>query len=135
LRNRVRYIRYKRYYLFMEFKHEKLEVFQLSMLLVEKIYKLADKLPAKELYGLKSQLTRSVTSIPLNIAEGSGKYSNDDFARFIRNSIGSLLETDTNLKIGITLKYLSSRDYSGVDNIIEKLYFKLIGLHKSLKNV
>ena len=119
----------------MEFKHEKLEVFQLSMLLVEKIYKLADKLPAKELYGLKSQLTRSVTSIPLNIAEGSGKYSNDDFARFIRNSIGSLLETDTNLKIGITLKYLSSRDYSGVDNIIEKLYFKLIGLHKSLKNV
>ena len=135
MRNRVRYIRYKRYYLFMEFKHEKLEVFQLSMLLVEKIYKLADKLPAKELYGLKSQLTRSVTSIPLNIAEGSGKYSNDDFARFIRNSIGSLLETDTNLKIGITLKYLSSRDYSGVDNIIEKLYFKLIGLHKSLKNV
>ncbi len=117
----------------MKFKHEDLEVFNLGMSLVEKVYKLADKLPSKEIYGLRSQLTRSVTSIPLNIAEGSGKHSNDDFARFIRNAIGSLLETDTNLKISVNLKYLDNNDYSGVDKIIEKLYFKLIALHKSLK--
>ncbi len=117
----------------MKFNHEDLEVFRLAMDLVEKVYKLADKLPTKETYGLRSQLTRSVTSIPLNIAEGSGKHSNDDFARFIRNAIGSLLETDTNLKITMVLKYLKESDYLTVDKIIEKLYFKLIALHKSLK--
>lgn len=117
----------------MKFKHEDLEVYKLSMMLVEEIYKLADKIPTKEMYGLRSQLTRSVTSIPLNIAEGSGKYSNSDFARFLRNAVGSLLETDTNLKISINLKYLDIEDYSKVDKIIEKLYFKLIAFYKKLK--
>jgi four helix bundle protein len=117
----------------MKFKHENLEVFQLAMSFVKDIYDLADKFPKKEAYGLRSQITRSVNSIPLNIAEGSGKYSNDDFARFVRNAIGSLLETDTNLKIAINLKYLNTKDYYKVDKTIEKLYFKLIGLHKSLK--
>ena len=117
----------------MKFNHENLEVFKLAMILVEKVYELADKLPTKELYGLRSQLTRSVTSIPLNISEGSGKYSRDDFARFLRNSIGSLLETDTNLKISINLKYLNDKDYAQVDKIIEKLYFKLVAFYKTLK--
>ena len=103
------------------------------MLLVTEVYKLAEKLPRKELYGLRIQLTRSVDSIHLNIAEGSGKYSRDDFARFVRNAIGSLLETDTNLKIAMNLKYLSDEDYSRVDKTIEKLYFKLVALYKSLK--
>ena len=117
----------------MKFKHEDLEVYKIAMALVVEVYKFADKLPAKEMYGLRSQLTRSVTSIPLNIAEGSGKHSSDDFARFVRNAIGSLLETDTNLKILISLKYLNTEDYLLVDKDIEKLYFKLIALHKSLK--
>ena len=118
----------------MKFKHEDLEIFKLSMLLVEEVYELARKLPAKESYGLYSQLTRSVNSIPLNIAEGSGKYSNNDFGRFIRNAIGSLLETDTNLKISINLKYLTEKDYDSVDKLIEKLYFKLIAFYKTLKS-
>ena len=117
----------------MKFNHENLEVYKIAMALVVSIYKLSEKLPAKELYGLRSQLTRSVTSIPLNIAEGSGKHSKDDFARFIRNSIGSLLETDTNLRISISLKYLSDSDYLLIDKDIQELYFKLIALHKSLK--
>lgn len=117
----------------MKFKHEDLEVFKLAMILVGEVYKLADKLPEKEKYGLRSQLTRSVTSIPLNIAEGSGKYSDNDFARFLRNAIGPLLETDTNLKISINLTYLDDKDYSRVDKIIEKLYFKLIAFYKKLK--
>jgi four helix bundle protein len=118
----------------MKFRHEDLEVYKIAMKLVISVYKLAEKLPASEMYGLKSQLTRSVTSIPLNIAEGSGKHSRDDFARFIRNAIGSLLETDTNLKISINLKYINDTDYSSIDNDIKELYFKLIALHKSLKN-
>ena len=117
----------------MKFNHENLEIFKLSMTLVTEVYKLAGQLPKKEMYGLHSQMTRSVTSIPLNIAEGSGKYRNDDFARFIRTAIGSLLETDTNLKISISLKYLNDSDYDRVDKVIEKLYFKMIAFYKKLK--
>jgi|SRR5581483_4434213 len=117
----------------MKFKHEELEVFQLSMNLIQKVYALSEKFPSKEVYGLSSQLSRAAVSISLNISEGSGKYSRDDFARFIRNSIGSLLETDTCLKIALKLKYLNELDYSAVDSTIQELYFKLIALHKSLK--
>jgi four helix bundle protein len=118
----------------MKFKHEDLEVFQLAMRLVAEIYKLTDKLPSKEYYGLRSQLTRSVISIPLNIAEGSGKFSKLDFARFTRNAIGSLLETDTCLKIAINLKYLIIKDYIRAEPLLKELYFKLIALYKSLKH-
>ena len=118
----------------MKFNHEDLEVFKLAMILVVDVYQLSEKFPVNEAFGLRSQLTRSVTSIPLNIAEGSGKYSNNDFARFLRNAIGSLLETDTNLKIAINLKYLDSKDYEKVDKIIEKLYFKLVAFYKKLKS-
>jgi four helix bundle protein len=117
----------------MKFNHENLEVYKLAMTLVEKVYLIADKLPASEMYGLRSQLTRSVVSVPLNIAEGSGKYSDNDFARFLRNSIGSLIETDTNLKIAVSLNFLNTNDYASVDSIIEKLYFKLIAFYKKLK--
>ena len=118
----------------MKFHHEDLEVYKLAMTLVVETYKLSKKLPSSELYGLRSQLTRSVSSIPLNIAEGSGKHSNADFARFLRNAVGSLLETDTNLKIAISLEYLNNDDYSKVDKTIEKLYFKLIAFCKTLKS-
>jgi four helix bundle protein len=117
----------------MRFKHEDLEVFQQAMKLVVEVYKLVNKLPVKERYSLGLQLRRAVISIPLNIAEGSGKYSKRDFACFVRNSIGSLLEVDTCLKIGINLKYFTIKDYGRIEPLMKELYFKLIALHKSLK--
>jgi four helix bundle protein len=57
----------------MKFKFEDLEVWQLSMDLTNNIYKLSKKYPDIERFNLTSQLISSVTSISLNIAEGSGK--------------------------------------------------------------
>jgi len=45
-----------------------------------------------------------------------------------------LVETDTSLKIAIDLNFITQKDYSRVDELLEKIYFKLIGLHKYLKN-
>jgi len=117
----------------MKFKFEDLEVWQLSMDLTDNIYELSKKYPEIERFNLKSQLISSVTSIPLNIAEGAGKSSKKDFIRYIRNAIGSLLETDTNLKIAIRRKYISEEDYNSVDENIKKLYYKLIRLERSMK--
>jgi four helix bundle protein len=118
----------------MKFKCENLEVYTLSRELIILIYKLTKKFPSSEKYGLRSQVRRSAISVSLNIAEGSGKETNKDFANFIRIAIGSLIETDTSLKIAVDLKFISADDYSQMDKSIEKIYFKLIGFHKYLKS-
>jgi four helix bundle protein len=118
----------------MKFKCENLEVYDLSRELIVKIYTITKKFPQSEKYGLRSQVRRSVTSISLNIAEGSGKSTNKNFANFIRIAIGSLIETDTSLKIAMDLNFITSKDYEKIDKLTEKTYFKLIGLHKYLKN-
>lgn len=117
----------------MKFNCENLEVYKISRLLILEIYNITKKFPADEKFGLISQLRRATISISLNIAEGSGKISKKDFANFIRIAIGSLIETDTALKISTDLGYINSREYEKIDLKIKELYFKLIGLDKSLR--
>ena len=100
---------------------------------MDEVYELSDRFPPMELYNLTSQVRRAATSISLNIAEGSGRHHKKDFARFIRLSIGSLLEVVASLKIAIRRNYVTQADYDmRVSPLIEKLYFKLIALEKSL---
>ncbi|MFZ2154380.1 MAG: four helix bundle protein [Candidatus Moraniibacteriota bacterium] len=117
----------------MKFNCENLEVYKISRLLIIEIYKLTKIFPPDERFGLTSQLRRAVISTSLNIAEGSGKISKKDFANFIRIAIGSLIETDTALKISIDLNYIKIEEYNKLDNQIKELYFKLIALDKSLR--
>jgi four helix bundle protein len=56
------------------------------------IYQATANFPKDELYGLTSQIRRSCTSIPANIAEGCGREGNSDFGRFLQISIGSASE-------------------------------------------
>jgi len=117
----------------MKFNCENLEVYKISRLLILDVYNLTNKFPSEEKFGLISQLRRAAISISLNIAEGSGKISKKDFANFIRIAIGSLIETDTALKISIDLTYINSNEYEKIDSKIKELYFKLIALDKSLR--
>lgn len=118
----------------MEFGYEKMDVTKLSKGLIVDIYKLTENFPDKERFGLTNQIRRAVVSILLNIAEGSNRSSNKDFNHFVRISLGSLVEVDCGLKIGIDLEYLKEVDYSKLEPIIKELYFKLIGLSKYLLN-
>jgi four helix bundle protein len=116
----------------MKFNCEKLDVYRLSRQLIVEIYKTSERFPASEKFGLTSQIRRSAVSVCLNIAEGSGKWSKRDFANFIRTSIGSLIETDTALKISQDLHYIDPNDCEGINELTEKIYYKLIALNKSL---
>ena len=62
--------------------HKDLKVWQESMSLVLVIYKVSEKFPSHEIYGLTSQLRRASVSIPSNIAEGAGRRGNKEFIRF-----------------------------------------------------
>lgn len=74
---------------------KKLKIWQKGMELVMSVYKLADQLPREEKYGLRSQMTSAVISIPSNIAEGSSRTSKKDYVRFLEYSLGSTYELET----------------------------------------
>jgi four helix bundle protein len=86
---------------------KKLRVWKDSVHLAQVIYRLSDSLPKSEAFGLKSQMRRSVVSISSNIAEGSGRGSALDFARFLQMSIGSASELENQILIAQELGFLS----------------------------
>ena len=114
----------------MKFKFEELEVWNLSLDLIDEVSPLLAKYPDDEKFDLVRQGKKSVTSISLNIAEGSIR-GKKEFRQFLRISLGSFLETVENLKIGARRKYITQNDLDSLENI-EPLYFKLIKLRKSL---
>lgn len=77
--------------------HSDLRVWQESMNLVEDIYRLTLLFPKDELFGLTSQIRRSVVSIPSNIAEGAGRSGEKEWTRFLYIALGSLSELDTQI--------------------------------------
>lgn len=67
--------------------------------IVDNVYDMVPFLPSEEKFGMKSQITRSATAIPGNIAEGSAKRSQKDYGRFVEIALGSAFELETHLLI------------------------------------
>jgi len=83
-------------------------VWQKAMELVEIVYQLMRDFPTDERFRLCDQLGRSVISIPSNIAEGNGRESKSEYARFLGIARGSLYETETQLEIARRLGYIDN---------------------------
>jgi four helix bundle protein len=77
---------------------------------VERIYRLSNAFPVDDRFGLTSQLRRAATSIPANVAEGRGRESGADFARFLVIARGSLYEAETYLYLAQRIGYASEDD-------------------------
>jgi four helix bundle protein len=86
--------------------HRDLDVWKKSLDLVVKVYELTKKFPKEELYGLTSQIRRSVVSIPSNISEGAARNSDKEFIQFLYISLGSSAELETQIIIAERLGYL-----------------------------
>ncbi|MCX2679752.1 four helix bundle protein [Galbibacter sp. EGI 63066] len=107
--------------------HKDLKVWQESMDLVEKTYKLTATFPSYEQYGLTVQMRRCAISIPSNIAEGSGRKGSKELVRFLYIAMGSLSELETQIEISYRLKY--TEDVTELDNqviYIRRMLSKLI---------
>ena len=74
-----------------------LKIWQESMKMVKAVYFLTSGLPVEEKFGLISQMNRCSVSIPSNIAEGSGRTSEKEFLHFLRISLSSSYELETQL--------------------------------------
>ena len=103
-----------------------------AMNLTTNIYRLTSKFPKHELYGLSQQIRRAAVSVPSNIAEGKGRYSDRDFVRFLLVARGSLLELETQLIIAQKLSYLSNEDTDRLLGMAETVGRALSGLINAL---
>ncbi len=117
----------------MAFKFEKLKVWQEAVNFANEIYKVTKKFPKNEQFSLTSQLNRAVVSISLNIAEGEGRRSNNDFSRFIQIAIGSLNEVVTLLFITLEQEYISKVEFDALYKRCESISKQLHAFRNYLK--
>ncbi len=117
-----------------KFSFERLEVWQLSRLLVIDIYNLMEQFPEKEKYGLVSQMKRAAISVSSNIAEGSTRNSAKDQARFSTIAYGSLIELLNQLILSFDLKLIVENQLLALRNKIQALSVKLNNLRIAQKN-
>ncbi len=104
-------------------------VWQKSVNFVTQIYVVTRDFPREELYGLTAQIRRSAVSVPSNIAEGYGRNSRNDYARFLQIANGSLYEIQTQLEISLNLSYLSESRFNEIyeqSREIERMLSSLI---------
>ena len=104
-------------------------VWQKSMNLAIEVYKITAKFPKEELYGLTQQMRKSILSVPSNLAEGFGRQSPKEFARFVFIARGSLYEFQTQMELSIQMGYFSHDQIKELNNLtvkIEKMLNSLI---------
>jgi four helix bundle protein len=91
--------------------YRNLKVWERAHQLTLALYKVTSQFPKEELYGLTSQVRRACSSIPANVAEGCGRNSDAELARFLQIAMGSASELDYHLLLVRDLKFMSTRDY------------------------
>lgn len=115
-----------------EFYYRKLEVYKNAKILSHEVCKLIKSYPTDERYGFCDQLRRAVMSIPINIAEGFGRFSAKEKAPFIQIAYGSLNEDMCELELSLDENYIDEEHFQCLENKIIGLSRQLSALHKSM---
>lgn len=105
-----------------------LDVWTFSHSLTLNVYRATAAFPGDERFGLTSQLRRGCASIPANIAEGCGRDSSADFARFLQVALGSASETEYHLLLARDLRYLKDAEHSELELQVQRIKRMLSGL-------
>ncbi|MDP4219159.1 MAG: four helix bundle protein [Bacteroidota bacterium] len=110
-----------------------LDVWKVSMDLVDAIYDLTEKLPSHQRYTISSQIERAALSIPLNIAEGYGRIHTGEYLHHLSYSQGSNREVETLLIIVARPKYVEKEELKTAWELTQRVGMMLTKLIKSLK--
>jgi four helix bundle protein len=103
------------------FRFEKLNVWQEARNLNRNTYRVSRSFAQEELFAMTSQLRRASVSVASNIAEGSGRNSDKDFAHFHEQPYGSLMEGASLLYLALDEKYVSDETANAILDEVEKL--------------
>jgi four helix bundle protein len=114
------------------FRFEKLDVWRKAVEFADQVYELTALFPDTERFGLTSQMRRATVSISSNIAEGSGRPSDKDFAHFVAVAYGSLMEVVSQAEIAVRRGFLDHAKREAIYTNAEELARMLSGLKRSL---
>lgn len=103
-------------------------IWQKGIEIVTDIYSITNEFPREEIYALTAQMRRAAISIPSNIAEGYGRNSQKEMAKFLNYSLGSLFEVNTQIEIALNLKFIQKEHH-------EKLLKKSFELEKMINSL
>ncbi len=98
-----------------------LEVWRKAHELTLDSYRITTAFPREEQYGLTSQIRRSASSIPANIAEGCGRSDGRDFARFLQIAMGSASELEYHLLLARDLELVNGTDYERLEKRVTEV--------------
>jgi four helix bundle protein len=110
-----------------------LNIWKDSMDLARQILQLTKKFPSIERFSLVSQMNRCAISIPSNIAEGSARKSNKEFMQFLRISLGSAFELETQIILSFESGYLNEEVYAKLISRIQTNQKMISGFIKTLE--
>ena len=105
--------------------YKKYDIWKLSHLLTLEIYMITENFPKEEVFGLTSQIRRASSSVGINIVEGCGRGSDEDFKRFLRNASGSAFEVEYILLLSKDLNYISEENFLELSPKAEELKMKI----------
>src|SRR5271163_1861060 len=91
-----------------------LEVWSKAHKVALEAYRLTEDFPRSEMFGLSSQMRRSASSIPTNLAEGCGR-TQPELGRFVQIAFGSACELEYQLLLALDLGFLAPESYSSVN--------------------
>ncbi len=110
-----------------------LKVWEKAHQLALAVYKVTKGFPKEELYGLTSQIRRASMSIPTNIAEGCGRNTDAEFARFLQIAMGSASETEYQLLLAHDLEFLTSEQYQKLNTDVTEVKRMLTSFIQTLR--
>ena len=113
--------------------HRDLVVWQKAMDLVVECYRISDRFPRSEDFGLRLQLRRAAVSVPANIAEGRGRTGVGEYLHHLSIAHGSLKELETHLEISQRLGYLTPGVLADVQGRLDEVGRLLGGLIRKLR--
>jgi four helix bundle protein len=109
-----------------------LDVWQLGMTLTVEVYRITDKFPSGERFGLVSQMRRAAVSIPSNVAEGHAR-GEGAYINHLRIALGSQAELSTEIEAALRLGLVSPDAAGGLESRITEIRRMLHGLRASLE--
>jgi len=110
-----------------------LDAWKLSIRMTRFVYRASEKFPTDERFGLTSQIRRAAVSVPSNIAEGWGRGTTSDYARFLRMARGSLYEVETQCVVARELGFMDDEVFRATDEVISECGRVLAGLLRSIE--
>lgn len=115
------------------FRFLEFQVYKDGKLLYKKVVEVTKKFP-REHWELGDQLRRAALSVCLNIAEGSAKFSDKDFKRYVENALGSINESVACLDIALDNSLITKSSFSEIEVLAESITKQLGGLSKKLRS-